>query len=116
MRDSWWIRRTSSAATAALLAAIWIIGVAPAGQASGNTYFFHGTATDQTNKSTPPGTATFNTTAHSGTVFVTQAASPQANRDVPGDPLAAYWSGPFTGSLTGDIQLNWFWSGNAEAA
>src|SRR5438309_10945435 len=101
MRDSWWIRRTSRAATAALLAAIWIIGVAPAGQASGNTYFFHGTATDQANKSTPPGTATFNTTAPSATVLVTQTSSSLANRDLPGNALAAYWSGPFSGTLSG---------------
>ena len=115
MTDSWWIRRTSTAAMAVLLAAIWIIGSAPASHAAGNTYFFHGTTMDQTNKSTPPGTATFNTTAPSTAVLVTQTSSPLGNPDLPGDPLAAYWSGPFSGTLSGDIQLNWYWSGNAEA-
>jgi len=116
MRNGWLIRRTSLAATAALVAAMYVIAAAPVDRAAGNTYFFHGTATDEANKTTPPGTATFNTTAPSGTVFVTQTSSPDANRDVPGNPLAAYWSGPFSGTLSGDIQLNWFWSGNLEAA
>src|SRR5438270_462575 len=84
MTDSWWIRRTSTAAMAVLLAAIWIIGSAPASHAAGNTYFFHGTTMDQTNKSTPPGTATFNTTAPSTAVLVTQTSSPLGNPDLPG--------------------------------
>src|SRR2546421_9903244 len=115
MRNSWWIRRMSIAAMAALMAAIFVITAAPLGQATTNTYFFHGTAADQANKTTPPGTATFNTTAPSGAAFVTQTSSSLANRDLAGNPLAAYWSGPFSGTLGGDIQLNWYWSGNAEA-
>ena len=80
-------------------------------QAATNTYFFHGTAADQANKTSPPGTATFNTVAPTGTTPVTQTTSPFANRDFAGNALAAFWSGPFPAStLGGDIQLNWYWS------
>src|SRR5919109_5390793 len=110
-------RLLSVAAIAALLAAAGLIATAPVGVAAANTYYFHGTAADQANKGTTPGagTATFNTTAPTGTIPATQTGSPLANGDVAGNPLAAYWTGPFSGTLSGDIQLNWVWSGNAEA-
>jgi hypothetical protein len=108
-------------AASALLSAIPVVTSAPLAAApalaASTTFYFHGTPADQANKASPPGTATFNTTAPTGTVPATQTASPFANRDLPGNPLAAYWSGPFAGPVSGDLQLTWFWSTtNAEAA
>jgi hypothetical protein len=79
--------------------------------------YFHGVAGDQANKATiPGGTATFNDTAPTGTVPITQTTSPFANRDFVGNPLAAFWKGPFTGTVSGLLELKWFWSTtNAEA-
>jgi hypothetical protein len=122
MRTSTLRRSAAFLAFAGLLATMSLAARAPVNAlpalASSTTYYFHGTAADQANKANPPGTATFNTTAPTGTVPVTQTASPFANRDFAGNPLAAYWYGPFSsGSLSGqDIQLSWYWSSsNAEA-
>src|SRR5438132_4134554 len=78
--------------------------------APASTFFFHGTPADQANKLQPPGTATFDQHAPTGTTPVTQTGSPQANRDFACNPLAMYWIGPFNGPLSGVMQLNWFWS------
>ena len=84
---------------------------APARAASSTTFYFHGTPQDQAN-----GTGTFNQTAPTVTVPVTQTTSPFANRDFVGNSLAAFWSGPFSGSVSGNLELKWFWStANAEA-
>ncbi len=86
--------------------------------AASPTFYFHGTQLDQANKSTTPGgTATFNQSAPTGAVPVTQTTSPLANRDFVGNPLAAFWHGPFSGTVSGQqLELKWFWSTtNAEA-
>jgi len=94
-------------------------GSAPAGAVvASTTYYFHGTQLDQANKSTTPGgTATFNPTAPTAAVPVTQTTSPLANRDFVGNPLSAFWHGPFSGTVSGQqLELKWFWSTtNAEA-
>jgi hypothetical protein len=86
--------------------------------ASPPAFYFHGTPQDQANKATiPGGTATFDGNPPTGTVPITQTTSPLANEDFVGNQLAAYWSGPFTGSVSGLLELSWFWStANAEAA
>jgi hypothetical protein len=113
-------RSAAMLAASGLLAAASTLATAPLTSravASAATYYFHGTAADQANKAAPPGTATFDTNAPIGATPVTQTTSPFANRDVPGNALAAYWSGPFSGPVSGDLQLNWYWStSNAEAA
>jgi len=115
---------TRRAATrAAFAAAILFFALLPgnfsqtARAATGSTYYFHGQAADQANKATTPGgTATFDTNGPTGTTPVVQTASPLANQDFAGDPLSAFWSGPFVGSVSGSIQINWYWStANAEA-
>ncbi|MFL5923648.1 MAG: hypothetical protein ACJ74S_06720 [Gaiellaceae bacterium] len=79
--------------------------------ASPPAFYFHGTPQDQANKATTPGgTATFDANAPTGAVPVTQTASPFANADAVGNPLAVFWSGPFSGSVSGLLQLSWFWS------
>jgi hypothetical protein len=86
--------------------------------ASSPAFYFHGTPDDQANKATVPGgTATFDANPPTGTVPIMQTTSPFANEDFVGNPLAAYWSGPFTGSVSGLLELSWYWStANAEAA
>jgi hypothetical protein len=117
------LRRSSVLlAASALLGAIPMVTSAPLAAApalaASTAFYFHGTPADQANKATPPGTATFNTTAPTGTAPVTQTSSPFANRDFAGNALAAYWSGPFSNpNLSAqDVQLTWYWSSsNAEA-
>src|SRR6267142_5948392 len=108
MVDRRLLRRISSGVYASLLALTSIVLAAPVTspvRAAANTYYFHGVPADQANKGTTPGagSAYFNTTAPSGVVPITQTSSPQANRDLAGNPLAAYWNGPFSGTLSGDI-------------
>jgi hypothetical protein len=92
--------------------------VSGAEAASPPSFYFHGTPQDQANKATTPGgTATFDANAPTGTVPVTQTMTPFANADFVGNPLAVYWSGPFSGSVSGLLQLSWYWStANATAA
>lgn len=86
--------------------------------ASPPAFYFHGTPQDQANKSTiPGGTATFDANPPTGTVPITQTTSPLANEDFVGNQLSAFWSGPFSGSVSGQLELSWYWSTtNPEAA
>lgn len=68
--------------------------------AATNTYFFHGAAASPT----------FDTSAPTAAAPQTQTASPLANRDYAGDPLSAWWQGSFAGTLSGSMQLDWWWS------
>ena len=80
------------------------------------TFYFHGSPIDTANRAqvltggTP--SATFDTSAPTGTspVGVTQTGSPPANQDDAGNALAVYWYAPFSGSLSGSIALDWWWS------
>src|SRR4051812_10153836 len=80
------------------------------------TYYFKGDPADQANKvvndtaSSTIGTATFDTTAPTGTAPVTQTGSPFTAEDYVGNPLGIYWSGNFSGSVSGVLDLQWFWS------
>lgn len=80
------------------------------------TYYFKGNPDDQVNKvgndtvSATIGTATFDTTPPTGLVPVTQTGSPFTNEDYVGNPLGIYWSGNFSGSVSGVIDLQWYWS------
>src|SRR3954463_2714617 len=111
-----------------VLLCLTLLGLLAIGQASGRvssvadaasapTFYFHGTAADQANKATVPGgTATFDPSAPTGSVPVTQTTTPLANRDFVGNQLSAYWSGPFSGSISGLLELSWFWSTTNAAA
>jgi hypothetical protein len=80
------------------------------------TYYFKGDPADQANKvandtvSNTIGTATFDTSPPTGTAPVTQAGSQFTNEDYVGNPLGIYWSGPFSGSVSGVLDLKWYWS------
>lgn len=70
-------------------------------------FFFSGTATDQASKAGPAPTATFQTAAPTGSTSIVQFATPAPTGDPedPRSPGAAFWTGPFTGSLAGDLEL-----------
>jgi len=83
------------------------------------SYFFHGTPLDQVNKAnvlTDPtfrGTATFDTKPPTGLAPITQTEGQtfEFNTQSVGSPASAYWRGPFTGTVAGQLlELKWFWS------
>jgi hypothetical protein len=88
----------------------------PAVAITTGVYYFHGHATDQVDKQaaladdTAIAGATFDLTAPSGLAPVTQLTTALANQDFVGNPLTAYWHGPFTGTLAGLLQLDWWWT------
>jgi hypothetical protein len=75
-------------------------------------FFFKGEPTDQASKTLGTPTATFGQTAPTDTVPAVQTAAWGAlvNQELAGNPLAAYWKGPFSGTLDTDVNLRWFWS------
>ncbi|TMC42461.1 MAG: hypothetical protein E6J23_11135, partial [Chloroflexi bacterium] len=87
----------------------------PATAATG-TYWFHGNSTDQVDKQaaltsdTAISGATFNQTAPTGLTPVTQTTTGIANEDFVGNPLTLYWHGPFTGTISGQLVLDWWWT------
>ena len=81
------------------------------------TYYFKGDPADQANKvandtaSNTIGTATFDTSPPTGTAPVIQTGPPSVvNADYVGNPLAIYWSGPYSGNIAGTLDLKWYWS------
>src|SRR4051812_40646127 len=80
------------------------------------TYYLKGDPADQANKgandaaSGTIGTATFDTSPPTGTAPVTQTGSPLTNEDFVGTPLGIYWSGPFSGTVSGVLDLKLYWS------
>lgn len=74
-------------------------------------YYLSGEPGDQANKATAaPGTATFSTNAPAGAVIITQTSSPFTNADFVANPLGASWTGAFSGTVTGVLDLSWYWS------
>jgi hypothetical protein len=83
--------------------------------AAQTTYYFKGNPDDQAQKladlaTSVPGTATFDTSPPTGTVPVVQTGSPATNADYVANPLGIYWSGTFSGSVSGVLDLKWYWS------
>jgi len=84
--------------------------------AATGTYWFHGNSTDQVDKQaaltsdTAISGATFNQTAPTGLTPVTQTTTGIANEDFVGNPLTLYWHGPFTGTISGQLVLDWWWT------
>jgi len=73
-------------------------------------YYFKGDPADQANKALGPPTSRFDQTAPTDAVPITQLTTPVANADFIGNPLAACWSGPYSGPVTGVLDLKWYWS------
>jgi hypothetical protein len=99
-------------------ALVWVFLLFLAGSVSAQsgTFYLKGDPADQANKvandtvSSTIGTATFDTTAPTGAAPVVQTGSPFTNEDYVGNPLGIYWSGPFSGTLSGVLDLQWYWS------
>src|SRR5258708_4161703 len=111
------LRFARPALTCLVLAFVFTTSVA----AQTTVYYLKGDPADQANKVVNDtatgtiGTATFDTTAPTGTAPVTQTGSPFTNADYVGNPLGIYWSGSFSGSVSGVLDLSWYWStANAE--
>ena len=84
--------------------------------AATGTYWFHGKPTDQVDKqaaltdATAISGATFDQNPPVGAVPVTQTTTGLANEDFVGNPLTLYWHGPFTGTISGQLKLDWYWT------
>src|SRR5258708_37305188 len=111
------LRFARPALTCLVLAFVFTTSVA----AQTTVYYLKGDPADQANKVVNDtatgtiGTGTFDATAPTGTAPVTQTGSPFTNADYVGNPLGIYWSGSFSGSVSGVLDLSWYWStANAE--
>src|SRR5207237_3167000 len=101
-----------------LLAVLALIVIPPFSRPAGaaSTYYFHGNLTDQVDKqgaltdSTAISGATFNQTAPTSMTPVTQTTTGIANEDFVGNPLTLYWHGPFAGTVSGQLVLDWWWT------
>ena len=105
-------RALSVVVTASLILSYF--STSPARAAS--TYYFHGQPTDQVDKqaaltdSSAVASATFDQTAPTNTTPITQTTTGIANEDFVGNPLTAYWHGHFSGTVTGHLVLDWWWT------
>jgi hypothetical protein len=107
---------TCFAMSALVLSVILVAPLSRSATAATGTYWFHGNATDQVDKqaaltnSTAISGATFNQTPPTGLTPVTQTTTGIANEDFVGNPLTLYWHGPFTGTVSGQLVLDWWWT------
>ena len=86
----------------------------PSVAAAAGTYWFHGQPTDQADKANGVANATFNQTPPNGTVPVVQTTTGVANQDFVANLLTAYWYGAYpTGTITGQIVFDWWWTAPA---
>jgi hypothetical protein len=74
------------------------------------TYYFTGEQTDQVSKVEPPGTATFQPAPPGDDPPINQVTNPFANEDLPGNPAAIYWYGPYSGEINDTVDFCWYWS------
>jgi hypothetical protein len=81
-----------------------------------NTYYFHGGLADSANRTLTNSSATFSPVQPTGKVGAIQTAPQFANPDFAGNPLGINWTGTFSGSVSGNLSLNWFWSSRNPAA
>jgi len=111
-----------------LITTLWCLGIVGASlfgglrpltaRAATTTYYFHGTATDDASRNAGTPTATFDTTAPTGTVPHTQTDTNDFfNPTGPADPNYAYWIGTAAnGPVNGTLHIEWYWTtANAEA-
>ena len=91
--------------------------------ATGTTYYFHGTATDDANRAqvsagTAQPSATFDTNLPTATdpVGFHQTPAVGGNLNQSANALSAYWYAPFSGTVSGALYLDWYWSSRNAAA
>ena len=78
-------------------------------------YAFTGVPEDQANKAAADPTATFSEEAPSGDT-INQVATNLCNEEVSTSVYCAYWVGPYTGEVVGDLELCWYWTSTNPAA
>src|SRR2546427_315165 len=106
------IRRIVSAAAVSAAVIGSLAGPVNA-RAATTTFYFHGTASDDASKASFAPTATFDTTAPTATSAVgfTQTAEwPNDGPDFAEAPFDNFWVGNFSGTLSGSISFDWWWS------
>jgi len=107
---------TYVAMSALLLSFVLVAPLSRPATAATGTFWFHGKSTDQVDKqaaltnSNAISSATFNQTPPMGVTPVTQTTTGLANEDFVGNPLTLYWHGPFTGTVSGQLVLDWWWT------
>jgi hypothetical protein len=96
---------------------LWAGVSGPVHAAAASTYYFHGGPADDANRIGGTPTATFDATAPTGATPSTQTSAPRLLAASPcGDMKDAYWTGAFTGTISGHIHIDWWWqTTNAEA-
>lgn len=80
-------------------------------------YFFHGVPEDDANQAAsfanfthpPAGSLTFDQSNMFDAAPVTQVGQNPNAESVP-NPLAHWWTGPFSGPINGNIEFDWWWS------
>jgi hypothetical protein len=92
---------------------------AQAGPLAGAQYYLHGLPEDQAYKSTglpDDNHVTFKQIAPDQSNPVNQTTTSGGNENFVANQALAYWSGPFSGTITDNIKLEWYWSTpNADA-
>ncbi|MHB8718351.1 MAG: sialidase family protein [Candidatus Dormibacteria bacterium] len=118
-------RLLATTAVMATCAAALVGGLRPLGAgATTTTYYFHGGSNDdgcraQVLAGTSPPCATFDTTAPTAAFpgGSSQTAVYGGNPNQSANAPSIYWYAPFTGSVSQDLYLDWYWSTtNAETA
>jgi hypothetical protein len=113
-------RRTVALTTAALAAAggAAMTVSQPLGASAGTVYFFHGTSNDDACRDevlagTSQPCAFFDTTFPTSTSAsgVTQTPGADGNANQSANALSVYWYGSFSGTVSGGLYLDWYWTG-----
>lgn len=77
----------------------------------GDTYYLTGSPADEVAKTSGAPTASFSTTAPTGTADAFQLTQPlSADADEPRSPGTAFWEGPFSGAISGQVSMTLYWS------
>src|SRR5205807_1350324 len=74
------------------------------------TRFFHGTANDDVNRTLGTPSATFSTAGPGSTDRTQEPVTPISDSAFAGDPASAFWTGSYTGTINGTVDLDWWWS------
>ena len=87
---------------------------------AGTTYYFHGSPQDTTNRVNGAPSATWDTTAPTGSTDQTQSATVAddsgATGLTPAAPQDIYWMGSYAdGPVSGDLHIEWWWSSDPSA-
>jgi hypothetical protein len=100
--------------TQAYQATYYVKPVAPVIPAT--RYYFGGTSSDDANKLSGAPTATLSTTKPTAASDITQSSNVLLAGGTSNDKGSAFWTGAYTGSINGTLQIHWFWATHDAAA